>query len=132
MEKKINNLSSFNNRISKLPIYSGWFNTDCGFKDSYKEETEADFSGLNDHEKLALYVYAYTKIEMAVFKRGIINYFGWTNYKVRKIVREINANETDCHIDIVSTFSEDTGLLSGKGYQLDIIRDSPCHIQYKS
>jgi len=46
-------------------------------EDTIKKETNINFSGLSDAEKMALYIYVYECHDMAVFLRTICNYFGW-------------------------------------------------------
>jgi hypothetical protein len=116
-ERLLGNVDSFSNRIKNHPLYSDWLNDVCGFADNINEETCIDFEGLNDHEKLALFIKSYSDNDMCVFKRHCAKYFNWSEYKVAKLVKEINAEKTKYWIDFVPTFNESNGLLSGKGYQ---------------
>jgi len=110
---QLNTLSDFSNRCKTTYIYD--------LEDTIKKETNINFSGLSDAEKMALYIYVYECHDMAVFLRTICNYFGWSRYKVRQLRKEINNNKAlNYCIDIVPTFDEENGLLSGKGYQIDI------------
>ena len=110
---KLNTLSDFGNRSKICSIYE--------LADTIEKEANINFSGLSDAEKMALYIYVYECHDMAVFLRTICNYFGWSRYKVRQLRKEINNNKAFNYcIDIVPTFDEENGLLSGKGYQIDI------------
>jgi hypothetical protein len=112
MDKLLKNIDSFKTRIAYYK-----FDGVRTFADSNIEEDSIDFSGLNEHEQLALLIYAYTLSDLCVFKRYCASYFGWEPLKVAKLVREINAEKENYWIDIDATFDQKTGLLSGKGYQ---------------
>ncbi len=106
-------LRDFSIRSNLTSIYS--------IADTISEETQIDFSGLSDVEKLALYLYQWDMDDMVVFARTIANYFGWSRYKIRKLRNQIN-NTKNCnyYIDICTVFSEENGLLAGNGYRIDI------------
>ena len=88
--------------------------------DTITEETNLDYTCLFDAQKLALYLYQYD--DYVVFLRTITKYFGWSRYKVRKLRKEINNNKNcNYYIDISPCFNEETGLIDGNGYQLDIL-----------
>jgi len=114
------NVNSFVSRIKANPKYMEFDNNLCLFEDNISEEPVFDFKGLNDHEKLALFVYSFTEQDFVVFKRTIRNYFKWTDYKIRKLRKEINNEKSNYSIDIETCFSEDDGTISGRGYQFYI------------
>lgn len=102
------NSKEFDKRITEKPYYSSWDNG--RFIDYCKDEGIIDYDGLNDVNKLCLYVYAWNKAEILPCKRGILKKFGWTNYKLQKLIKESKLICTDY------TISEHTRLLSGRGY----------------
>lgn len=109
----LKNLQDFSSRSNLTSIYN--------IADTIANETEIDFSGLSDAEKLALFVYQYDNDDMVVFARTIANYFGWSRYKIRKLRNQINKNPNcNYYIDISPCFSEEDGLIAGNGYQIDI------------
>ncbi len=116
--KLLKHVDSFNSRIKTTPIYDEWDN--IILKDKISEEPDFDFTDLNDHEKFALFVYAFTENDLVVFKRTVMRYFGWTDYKVKKLRKEINNEKSIYSIDLETCFSEDDGLISGRGYQFFI------------
>lgn len=114
--KTLITLQDFSSRVGKTSMYSLPVNI--------AEETQVDYSGLSDAEKLVLFLYAYeacTYMGYVIFVRTIATYFGWSKYKIRKLRNQIN-NSKNCnyYIDINTAFSEDTGLIAGKGYALDV------------
>ena len=111
-------LSEIPDKVSNLPY--AWYNDTCDFADSVKAEFD-DINSLSDHNKLIVVVWAYTHAEFAVFQRKLCKMFGWSRYKVRKLIREINQHSTEYFIDVVATFDESTGLLSGRGYMMEEI-----------
>ena len=98
----------FNSRIIEKPYYSRWGD---GAIDYCSDKGKIDYEGLTDVQKLCLYVYAWNTADIYPCKKGILKSFGWTNYKLQKLIRELKGK-------IVSepTFSEYNGLLSGRGY----------------
>ena len=106
----------FSSRVGKTSIYSMPINI--------AEETQVDYSGLSDAEKLVLFLYAYeacTYMGYVIFVRTIATYFGWSRYKIRKLRQQINNNKNcNYYIDICAVFSEENGLLAGNGYRIDV------------
>jgi hypothetical protein len=101
----------FDSRIEEKPFYTSWCDGEGDFNHSIVEEGKIDYNGLNDHQKLCLYVYAWNISDVLPGKKEILNRFGWTNYKLQKLIKELKGT-----ITIEPTFSEYTGLLSGRGY----------------
>ena len=101
----------FDSRIEEKPFYQSWINTYGDFRDSIREEGEINYEGLNDHQRLCLYVYAWNESDILPSKKGLLKRFGWTNYKLQKLIKQLNGK-----IRVQPTFSEETGLLSGCGY----------------
>ena len=101
----------FDSRIKENPFYQSWINTYGDFRDSIRDEGKINYDGLNDHQKLCLYVYAWNTADILPGKKGILKRFGWTNYKLQKLIKELKGA-----ITTEATFSERTGLLSGRGY----------------
>lgn len=110
---------SFLDRIKKEPFSYSWTHTETGFNHIF-EEVEINYEGLKDAEKLACFLYAYYLKDLCVFKRHVMKHFSWTSYKVKKLIKEINENKCKYYVEYVPTFDEDTGLLSGRGYLLNI------------
>lgn len=81
-----------------------------------------DFTGLNDHEKLALVVYAWNLSDICPNRNTICKLFGWSKYKVSKLARELKPFGLEC----VATFCEWTLKLSGRGYLFTISTLKPC------
>lgn len=102
-------------RIIEPARYQSWYNGLCGFNDSYRQEPELDCTGLNDHEKMVLYIYSCNKSYLLASKKSIIRVFGWTNYKVQKMFRELKPYGLEC----LPAVCEETGLLAGRGYYWD-------------
>lgn len=119
MENKIGNTPINNNeligtvdfkaRVKDKPYYTSVKNGQ--FIDSIMDEGNIDYDGLNDHQKICLYVYAWNTSDILPGKKGILKRFGWTNYKLQKLIKEMKGV-----ITTEATFSERTGLLSGRGY----------------
>ena len=103
-------------RIKEYPLYDSWFNKDCGFNDSVRNEGILDYSGLNDHEKLCLYVFAWNTCSASIVPRrkAVEKKFGWSRSKVQRMFREIP------RLTVVPAFDENTGLLCGSGYEFVI------------
>ena len=99
----------FKQRVKDKPYYTSFHNGQ--FVDSIRDEGKIDYDGLNDHQKLCLYVYAWNTSDILPGKKGILKRFGWTNYKLQKLIKELKGA-----IITEPTFSEHTGLLSGRGY----------------
>ena len=112
-------LKSINERVIKKPFYDEWVYSEeyGGGSDYIKEEGQINFEGLNDHEKFLLYVFAWNKSEMCPSRSGVMRKFNWTAYKVGKMFKELKGK----YLYSVATFSESTGLLSGRGYRINIV-----------
>ena len=101
----------FDSRIEEKPFYTRWTNSYGNFEDSIKEEGKINYDGLNDCQKLCLYVYAWNESDVLPSKKGLLKRFGWTNYKLQKLIKQLNGL-----IRTEPAFNEETGLLSGSGY----------------
>jgi hypothetical protein len=101
----------FDSRIEEKPFYTSWYNSDGGFNDSIREEGKINYDGLNDLQKLCLCVYAWNESDILPGKKVLLKRFGWTNYKLQKLIKELNGV-----IKTEPTFDQDTGLLNGRGY----------------
>ena len=99
----------FKQRVKDKPYHKSFHNGQ--FVDSIRDEGKIDYDGLNDHQKLCLYVYAWNVADILPGKKGILKRFGWTNYKLQKLIKDLKGA-----IITEPTFSEHTGLLSGRGY----------------
>jgi hypothetical protein len=97
-------------RIIEKPSYTSWHNGQ--FRDSIKNEGQIDYEGLSDLQKLFLYIYAWNKSYISPSKKGILKKFGWTNYRLQKLIKKSNGL-----ITTGPTFSDETGLLTGSGYR---------------
>ncbi len=104
----------FKNRIQEKPYFQSWHNGE--FIDSCRDEGKINYKGLNDHQKLCLYVYSWNTSDILPGKKGILKKFGWTNYKLQQIIKDLKGK-----IITEATFSEQTGLLSGRGYLFNVI-----------
>lgn len=98
----------FDSRIIEKPYSCRWGD---GAIDYCQDNGKINYEGLIDIQKLCLYVYAWNTADIYPGKKGILKTFGWTNYKLQKLIRGLKGK-------IVSepTFSEYNGLLSGRGY----------------
>lgn len=105
--------NDFDSRIKEVPFSMTWKNTIGGFKDGIRDDGIINYDGLSDVDKLKLYVYAWNKGGYLPRKKGILRTFGWTNYRLQKLIKEASV------IRSKPTFSEDTGLISGSGYCLE-------------
>ncbi len=101
-------------RIKKYPWYCEWESVIGA--DSFSEKGEIDYSGLSDEDKFCLYVFAWNKADICPSKRRLKKLFSWSDYKVRTLFAALKPKGMAC----VATFSERTGLISGRGYQLNI------------
>ena len=104
---------SFKDRVKEKPYYTSW-DYDGG-TDSIDEKGIIDYDGLSDAYKMLLYVYAWNISEICPFRRCVMKNFGWTAYKVGKLFKQLKEEGL---IESVATFSERTGMISGRGYQL--------------
>jgi hypothetical protein len=101
----------FDSRIEEKPFFISWYNSEGGFNDSIREEGKINYDGLNDLQKLCLYVYAWNESNILPSKKGLLKKFSWTNYKLQKLIRQLNGL-----IKTEPTFDQNTGLLNGRGY----------------
>jgi hypothetical protein len=108
-------VSNLSERVVDKPFYTEWdYPAECGGgKDSIREKGKLNYEGLNDHEKMILYIYAWNLSNMCPTKKSVMKNFGWTAYKVAKMYRELKSYGLEC----VALFSENTGLLCGGGYR---------------
>ena len=115
------NKQDFDKRILKKPSCYGFYNTDCDFNDSIREDAELNYEGLFIDERITLFIYAHTKEGLVLFKRAIAKEFGLTEYKVAQWAKKIKG------IEVVTCWDESTGLISGRGYQFnfDKITEKP-------
>ena len=100
-----------NKRILEPPYYQRWGD---GNIDYSKDEGKISYEGLADCQKLCLYIYAWNKSDILPRKRGILKKFGWTNYKLQKLIKQSGK------ICAEPTFNQNTGLLSGRGYLYNV------------
>lgn len=101
----------FDSRIEEKPFYKSWTNGCGNFKDSISEEGKVNYDGLNNAQKLCLYIYAWNESDILPSKKGLLKRFGWTNYRLQKIIKQLNGL-----VVTRPSFNEETGLLSGSGY----------------
>jgi hypothetical protein len=104
---------SFKDRVKEKPYYTDW-DYDGG-TDSINEEGKIDYEGLDDAYKMLLYIYAWNLSELCPYRSSVMKKFGWTAYKVGKLFKVLKAESV---IESVATFSERTGMISGRGYQI--------------
>jgi hypothetical protein len=107
------NDSDLGSRVIKNPYFTSWDfpKEHGGGVDCICEEGEINYDGLNDHEKMILYIFAWNKSNICPSKKSVVGRFGWSSYKVAKMFKELK-NYLKC----VYLFSERTGLLAGRGY----------------
>ena len=98
----------FDSRIIEKPYHCRWGD---GAIDYCQDKGKINYEGLSDAQKLCLYVYAWNTADVCPGKKGILKTFGWTNYKLQKLIIELKGK-----IASEPTFSEYNGLLSGRGY----------------
>jgi len=96
-------------RITEKPYYTSWYNNTCGFEDSLTNEGVINYEGLSDVDKLRLYVFAWNCAGFLPGKNSVLKKFGWTDGYFKSVRKEAGLT-TD------ATFSERTGLISGRGY----------------
>lgn len=104
-------VSDLASRVIDKPFYTEW--EWGGGKGSIREKGKLDYEGLNDHEKMILYIYAWNLSDFCPTKKSIMKEFNWSSYKVAKMYRELKQYGLEC----VAIFSENTGLLCGRGYR---------------
>lgn len=101
-------------RIKEQPYYVGWENETGA--DCLRSDGIIDYEGLSDADKFILYAYAWNiSGGVCVSRRSVMKVFGWTAYKTGKLFKELKAQKK---IECVATFSENTGLLCGRGYEV--------------
>lgn len=108
-------VSDLSARVIDKPFYTSWdYPSEWGGgTDSIREKGKLNYEGLNDHEKMILYIYAWNLSDFCPTKKSIMKEFGWSAYKVAKMYRELKQHGLEC----VAIFSENTGLLCGRGYR---------------
>lgn len=108
-------LNELDSRIVKLPLYDSWtYSAEFGGgRDCFFEESEINTEGLTEHEMFVLYVHAWNKSDMCPSRSLLMKRFGWTKYKIGKLFKELK----NSGLESVATFSEETGLLCGRGYR---------------
>ena len=108
-------VSDLSARVIDRPFYTSWdYPSEWGGgTDSIREKGKLNYEGLNDHEKMILYIYAWNLSDFCPTKKSITKEFGWSAYKVAKMYRELKQYGLEC----VALFSENTGLLCGRGYR---------------
>lgn len=98
-------------RVIEKPYSLSW--EAYGQRDGIREEGKINYDGLNDHEKMVLYILAWNLSDKCPRKKSVMKAFNWTAYKVAKMYRELK----EYGLESVATFSEETGLLTGRGYR---------------
>lgn len=78
-----------------------------------KENGILNYEGLNDYERLLLYIHAWNLSDICPFRRTIMKEFSWSAYKVSKMCKELKPYGLEC----IPVVSERTGLLAGRGYE---------------
>ena len=80
---------------------------------SFLYDEDVDFSGLSDQDKFALVVIRFDISDYGVKSSVFCDVFGWSKYKVYKLAK----NEKFIYSSTL--FSEDDGLIAGKGYLIE-------------
>ena len=108
-------VSNLSERVIDRPFYTEWdYPSEWGGgTDSIREKGKLNYEGLNEHEKMILYIYAWNLSDFCPTKKSVMKEFGWSAYKVAKMYRELKQYGLEC----VALFSENTGLLCGRGYR---------------
>lgn len=108
-------VSELKERVIKKPFYTEWdYPAEWGGgTDSIREKGEINYEGLNDHEKMVLYILAWNMSHFCPSRKSVMKQFSWTAYKVSKMFRELKSYG----LESVALFSENTGLLCGRGYR---------------
>ncbi len=119
MESKIINFSieDFKSRIHETPYFHSWHEEDSWNEEVHKSLTNdgvIDYEGLNEHEKMFLYIIAWNLNDFCPNRITIMRKFGWTSYKVGKMFKEMKPYG----LESVAVFNERNGLLAGRGYQI--------------
>lgn len=98
--------------IAEYPTYITWDGGSILEEIKFRDE---DFLILK--EKIFIYILAWSRKEMAVSKKQIMNFF---NIEVKKLDEIIKELKNDDGLEVVTTFNQNTGLISGKGYFVNI------------
>ena len=108
-------VSDLKERVIEKPYYTEWdFPAEWGGgTDSIRDKGKLNYEGLNDHEKMVLYILAWNLSDFFFFLKSVMKEFGWTAYKVSKMFKELKSYG----LESVALFSENTGLLCGRGYR---------------
>lgn len=107
--------SDLDNRVIVKPNYIEFdYPSEWGIETTgtFIENGKLNYEGLNDYEKMILYIYAWNLSDLCPRKKSVMKEFGWSAYKVAKMYRELKQYGLQC----VAVFSENTGLLCGRGY----------------
>jgi hypothetical protein len=100
-------------RIVAKPYYTAWnYPKHIGGKGSITEKGQFNYEALNDYEKMIVFVYAWNMSEYAVTRKQLMKEFGWSASKISEMYKELKPYG----LDIVPLTDQSTGLLSGRGY----------------
>jgi len=94
--------------IAEYPTYITW---DDGYILEEIKFRNEDFLILK--EKVFIYILAWSRKEMAVSKKQIMDFFKIGIKELREIIKELIKDDG---LQIVTTFNQCTGRISGKGY----------------
>lgn len=94
--------------IAEYPMYINWDGGSISEEMKFRNE---EFLILK--EKVFIYIIAYSRKEMAVSKKQLLNFFNIELKKLDEIIKEL---KNDDGLEVVTTFNQETGLISGKGY----------------
>ncbi len=113
-------LQDLEERVLEKPFFIQWDMPELygGDHDSIREAGNINYEGLSGAEKMLLYIYAWNMNEFCPTKRSVMQEFGWTAYKVSKLYRELKPYGITC----LPLVSEETGLLCGTGYHINMGR----------
>ena len=108
-------ISELKDRVIEKPYYTEWdFPVEWGGgTDSIRDKGKLNYEGLNDHEKMVLYIFAWNLSDFCPTRKSVMKEFEWTAYKVSKMFKELKPYG----LESVALFSENTGLLCGRGYR---------------
>lgn len=104
-------IEDLKSRIKENPFYAEW---DEETSSSFTNKGVIDYSELNDHEKMFLYVLAWNINDFCINRFSVMKEFGWTSYKVGKMYKDL----IPYGMESVAVFNERTGLLAGRGYRV--------------
>lgn len=112
-------IQELKDRIRESPNYIEWTQPKewGGMRDSIICNGSIDYIGLTDEEKMFVFIYAWNTSNLCPNKKCVMTEFGWNAYKVYKLFKGLKQYGMEC----VSTFSATTGLLCGRGYNINIV-----------